>query len=58
MGAYMANKGTFKGRTLIKKKTWEIMHSDATFKFMDYNLATKFDKGGFCHFGMLPEEKI
>jgi len=25
---------------------------------MDYNLATTFDRGGFCHFGMTEEQKI
>jgi CubicO group peptidase (beta-lactamase class C family) len=26
--AYMANKGSFEGKTLLSEKTWEEMHSE------------------------------
>ena len=29
LAAFMANKGTFEGKTLLDEATWDLMHSDA-----------------------------
>lgn len=51
MAAFMANRGTMEGQTLLNEQTWEEMHSDVTVDYLlPYGMRTPFTKGGPCFF--------
>lgn len=51
LGAYMSNKGTFNGKTIMSQKTWDVFHGDES-TTMDYivRMPTTFTNGGVAHF--------
>ena len=51
LAAYMANKGTFKGKQLLSEEAWNKMHAEPTFSahFLQ-NHRSFFTKGGVCIF--------
>ena len=55
LGAFMAHKGSFQGKTLISEETWNELHSepklsDLPIMFGHGNFRTEFTKGGFCQY--------
>lgn len=46
-GAFMANKGTLNGQTLISEETWNASISDTTCELDQVGMYTKYSKGGF-----------
>ena len=46
IAAYMANKGTFNGKELIKEETWNDFHSEPKEGCMSNLFHTTFNKGG------------
>ena len=52
LGAYMANKGTFRDKQLISEDTWSKFHSEPKDENMDGYWPNTFTKGGACIFGL------
>lgn len=58
LGAFMANRGTFKGKTLMSEKSWEAFHADpVTTIDVSYGMSSTFTNGGAASFDMgeIPE---
>jgi CubicO group peptidase (beta-lactamase class C family) len=53
LAAFMANKGTFEGQTLLSEPIWEQFHSDAKVE-QDWpmGMRTSFTKGGVMQYGL------
>jgi hypothetical protein len=53
LAAFMANKGTFEGKTLISEKTWEDMHSEPVVEqHWPWAMTDKQTKGGIGLWGL------
>jgi len=47
LGAFMANRGTFEGKTLMSEKTWEEFHSEPIVRCeAPFGQRTAMTKGG------------
>jgi hypothetical protein len=53
LAAYMANQGTFEGKTILSLSAWEEMHSEPVInKDALFNIHTSITKGGLGKFGL------
>ena len=53
LAAFMANKGSFDGKTLMPENLWEEFHSDAVVEHeWPWGHTSSFTKGGACKFGL------
>ena len=50
IAAAMANKGTFKGQTILSESGWEALHADPTIGHLFGNINSNFTQGGVNKF--------
>ena len=46
----MANRGTFKGKTILSPTAWEALHADPTLDFLFGDVEANFTQGGVSKF--------
>ena len=52
LGAFMANKGSLNGQTLMSEECWNEIHSDPSVKHLNTHLQITMTKGGLGVWGI------